>query len=297
MVLPNQLSEENNKALGLGYDPEHDKLHLMVAVNFSKKKKKMRLGVNLSKEEVRAQAPNPLTRRELLSQVSGLYDPLGLAAPVKQKGAILVRRAFQEARVKYSPAEDTWDAPLSEGLREDAICLFEDYAELSRVKFTRALTPPDSCAKPCGITFSDGSERSYGAVLYLRWEMPHTVTLRLVEAKARLTPLDHKGDAVKAEVCGAVYAGRLKKYFQKHCSIRVEKWYHLIDSRTVLGAIQRESYGYQTFFANRIGEIQGSTNVQDWWWIPGPLNIADIISKQARRSWTKTLNGSLVPSF
>ena len=218
MVLPNQLSEENNKALGLGYDPEHDKLHLMVAVN-SKKKKKMRLGVNLSKEEVRAQAPNPLTRRELLSQVSGLYDPLGLAAPVKQKGAILVRRAFQEARVKYSPAEDTWDAPLSEGLREDAICLFEDYAELSRVKFTRALTPPDSCAKPCGITFSDGSERSYGAVLYLRWEMPHTVTLRLVEAKARLTPLDHKGDAVKAEVCGAVYAGRLKKYFQKHCSI------------------------------------------------------------------------------
>ena len=281
MVLPNQLSEENNKALGLGYDPEHDKLHLMVAVNFSKKKKKMRLGVNLSKEEVRAQAPNPLTRRELLSQVSGLYDPLGLAAPVKQKGAILVRRAFQEARVKYSPAEDTWDAPLSEGLREDAICLFEDYAELSRVKFTRALTPPDSCAKPCGITFSDGSERSYGAVLYLRWEMPHTVTLRLVEAKARLTPLDHKGDAVKAEVCGAVYAGRLKKYFQKHCSIRVEKWYHLIDSRTVLGAIQRESYGYQTFFANRIGEIQGSTNVQDWWWIPGPLNIADIISRGA----------------
>lgn len=111
--------------------------------------------------------------------------------------------------------------------------------------------------------------------------MPHNVTVRLVEAKARLTPLDHKGDAVKAEVCGAVYAGRLKKHFQKHCSIRVEKWYHLVDSQTVLGTIQRESYGYQTFFANRIGEIQGSTNVQDWWWIPGALNIADIISRGA----------------
>lgn len=68
MVLPNQLSEENNKALGLGYDPESDKLRLMVAVNFSKKK--MRLGENLLKDEVRAQVPNPLTRRELLSQVS-----------------------------------------------------------------------------------------------------------------------------------------------------------------------------------------------------------------------------------
>ncbi|KAK5862062.1 hypothetical protein PBY51_017494 [Eleginops maclovinus] len=281
MVLPNQLSEENNKALGLGYDPESDKLRMMVAVNFSKKKKKMRLGENLLQDEVRARVPNPLTRRELLSQVSGLYDPLGLVTPVKQKGAILVRRAFQEAKGKYSPSENTWDVPLSEGLREDAVCLFEDYAELGRVSFVRALTPPDPSAEPCGITFSDGSERSYGAVLYLRWKLPQDVTIRLVKSKARLTPLDHKGDAVKAEVCGAVYAARLKKYFQKHCRICVERWYHLVDSQTVLGAIQRESYGYQTFFANRIGEIQGSTNVQDWWWIPGPLNIADIISRGA----------------
>lgn len=281
MVLPNQLSEENNKALGLGYDPEGDKLHLMTAVNFSKRKKKMRLGENLSKDEVRAQVPNPLTRRELLSQVSGLYDPLGLVTPVKQKGAILVRRAFQEAKGKYGSSEDTWDVPLSEGLREDAISLFEDYAKLSQLRFIRALTPTNPCAEPCGITFSDGSECSYGAVLYLRWELPQGVTIRLVESKARLTPLDHRGDAVKAEVCGAVYAARLKKYFQKHCRICVDRWYHLVDSQTVLGAVQRESYGFQTFFANRIGEIQGSTNVQDWWWIPGPLNIADIISRGA----------------
>lgn len=59
------------------------------------------------------------------------------------------------------------------------------------------------------------------------------------------------------------------------------RWYHLVDTQTVLSAIQRESYGYQTFFANRIGEIQGSTNVQDWWWIPGSVNIADIISRGA----------------
>lgn len=39
---------------------------------------------------------NPLTRRALLSQVAGLYDPIGLVMPTKQKGAILVRKAFQE---------------------------------------------------------------------------------------------------------------------------------------------------------------------------------------------------------
>ncbi|KAK7944841.1 hypothetical protein WMY93_000569 [Mugilogobius chulae] len=281
MILPNQLTEDDNKALGLGYTIDDDKLHVMSAVNFSKKKKKMRLGQDLLKEEVRSQTPDPLTRRQLLSQVSGLYDPLGLVTPAKQKGAILVRRAFQEAKVKYCLEEDTWDAALSKELREDAIKLLEEYAVLSQLRFTRSLTPLDPCAQPIGITFSDGSEHAYGAVMYLRWSCSDCVVVRLVESKAKLTPLDHKGDPVKAEMCGAVFAARLKNYFQRHCRIDVEKWFHLVDSQTVLGAIQRESYGYQTFFANRIGEIQSSTNVDDWWWIPGPVNIADIITRGA----------------
>lgn len=135
--------------------------------------------------------------------------------------------------------------------------------------------------EPDAITFSDGSEHAYGATLYLRWASNQRPLVRLVESKAKLTPLDHKGEAVKAELCGAVFAARLKKYFEQHGRIQVEQWYHLVDSQTVLGAIQRESYGFETFFANRIGEIQSSTRLQDWWWIPGPLNIADIITQGA----------------
>lgn len=61
----------------------------------------------------------------------------------------------------------------------------------------------------------------------------------------------------------------------------VKQWYHFVDSQTVLCSVQRESYGFQTFFANRIGEIQISTQLQNWWWIPGSLNIADIITRGA----------------
>ncbi|KAJ8278530.1 hypothetical protein GJAV_G00088610 [Gymnothorax javanicus] len=281
VILPNQLKEEDNKALGLGYSLEDDKLHVMVGINFSKRKRKMRLGQDLQLEQVRAQTPDPLTRRELLSQVSGLYDPIGLTRPVKQKGTILVQRAFHEAKPKCSTIKDTWDLALSGKLREDAISLFEEYAQLSKVKFHRALTLAGAPAEPEAITFSDGSEHAYGAVLYLRWASDQGPMVRLVESKAKLTPLNHKGEAVKAELCGAVFAARLKKYFEQHGRIQVKRWYHFVDSQTVLGAIQRESYGFQTFFANRIGEIQSSTQCQDWWWIPGPLNIADIITRGA----------------
>lgn len=40
-------------------------------------------------------------------------------------------------------------------------------------------------------------------------------------------------------------------------------WSCDVDRETVLGAIQRESYGYQTFFSNRVGEIQKPGAVHD----------------------------------
>jgi hypothetical protein len=237
------------------------------------------VGQNLLGEEVRGKTPNPLTRRQLLSQVASLYDPIGLVTPAKQKGAILVRRAFQEAG--SSATRGTWDKPLSEKLREEAIQLFEEYTSLSQVTFHRSLTPGNSVGKPLGVTFCDESDQSYGAVVYFRWETVQGTEVRLVEPKAKLTQLNQKGEAVKAEICGAVYAVLLRRYIEKHSQMEIEKCLHLLDSQAVLGAINRDSYGYQTFYANRVGEIQKSSSVDDWCWIPGELNIVDIITRGA----------------
>lgn len=129
---------------------------------------------------------------------------------------ILIRRAFQEAKVGSCSARDSWDTALSDGLREDGIKLFEEDEQLGKIKFKRALTTSCSTTKPLAVTFSDRSEHTYGAVMYLRWESDSGQIVRLVESKAKLTPLDHRGDAVKAEICGAVFASRLRKYFELH---------------------------------------------------------------------------------
>lgn len=42
--------------------------------------------------------------------------------------------------------------------------------------------------------------------MYLRWDLGQGTEIRLAESKAKLTPLDHKGDAVESEMCGAVFA-------------------------------------------------------------------------------------------
>lgn len=57
------------------------------------------------------ETPDPLTRRELLTQIaSSFYYLIGRVTPVQQKAVIHVR--------------ETWDKPLSTSLREEAVnCL------------------------------------------------------------------------------------------------------------------------------------------------------------------------------
>lgn len=78
LILPNQMWDEDNKALGIGYDVEDNRFYMMTSINISKRRGKMRTGLNLREDEVREKTPAVLTRRMLLSQVAGLYDPIGL---------------------------------------------------------------------------------------------------------------------------------------------------------------------------------------------------------------------------
>lgn len=90
------MHNEENKALGLGYEAKLDQLRLLTSVNFSKRRGKMRTGLDLKGEEIRDSTLNPLTRRILLSQIAGFYDPIGLASPTKQRGVILSKSLFKK---------------------------------------------------------------------------------------------------------------------------------------------------------------------------------------------------------
>lgn len=60
-ILPNQMREEDNKALGVGYLVEEDKLYVMTSINLSRRRKKMRVGQDLLVEEVREKSPTKLS--------------------------------------------------------------------------------------------------------------------------------------------------------------------------------------------------------------------------------------------
>ena len=83
---------------------------------------------------------------------------------------------------------------------------------------------------------------------------------------------------------GAVLNKRLKVFVEKECRYRFQRIYHIVDSQIVHAMTQKHSYGFNTFAATRIGEIQEGTNQTDWYWIESKHNIADCITRGKKPS-------------
>lgn len=134
MIQPNQLTADDNKAPGLGYTIESDKLYVMVAVNFSEKKKKCPL-VKTCKEKTSDNKPLIHSKEDsckAMSQVCLVHLVLWVLLKTESAWS----KGFQEASVMFHTA-DTWDDPLSREFREDAITLIKEYADLSQLRFIR----------------------------------------------------------------------------------------------------------------------------------------------------------------
>ena len=122
-----------------------------------------------------------LTKRGLLSMLSSIYDPLGLASPF----ILGARRIIQDlCRGKLA-----WDEKISTSYGEQWTRWTDRLAEMEAVKIPRCILPP-SPVKQQLHHFSNASEKAYGVVSYLRSQDRDGRTYSYIfMAKSRLAPL------------------------------------------------------------------------------------------------------------
>ena len=114
------------------------------------------------------------------------------------------------------------------------------------------------------MIFSDGSTAAYGACAYIRWELPVGVfSSRLLMAKSKLAPLKQLSTP-RIELCGALIAARMRETVVKEMGYNFESVIHIVDS-AIHAQIQKESFGFGTFTATKIAEIQSKTDPEEWW--------------------------------
>ena len=126
-----------------------------------------------------------LTKRSILSNISKLYDPLGLASAVTIKAKV----ALQEI---WKSKQFDWDDLLPKKTGDTWKGLFEEIENLKEVEFPRCLQPEIVVGSPELHVFSDASQTAYGAVAYLVWLTPEDPRVSLVSKQEWLpyvTPL------------------------------------------------------------------------------------------------------------
>ena len=89
------MSLYGGSVLGLPWDTNQDVIKLFMKVNLSAKKQGVRTGESLHPEDEDEINHAVLTRRVLMSQVHGIFDPLGLLSPITVKFKLVLQNLVQ----------------------------------------------------------------------------------------------------------------------------------------------------------------------------------------------------------
>ena len=260
-----QVLEE--KVLGMYWEPVADEFKFKFSIILSGKKVDDVAGCdNIENHE--------LSRKKILSQTARIFDPYGLLAPFTFSGKILMRKTCEKDGAAY-----LWDATLEAEIFQEWINFFKRLLQAQELRFKRCIKPKLALGNPILILFSDGSDLGYGCCAYTRWELSGGgFSTSLIAAKNRIAP-KKKISTPRLELCGAVMAVRLRRKITQGMHLNFERVIHVTDSTIVRWQIQKESHGFKSFTATRIGEIQSFSDPNEWWWVVGDLNPADLTTR------------------
>ncbi|UYV68404.1 hypothetical protein LAZ67_5004221 [Cordylochernes scorpioides] len=124
--------------------------------------------------------------------------------------------------------------------------------------------------------FCDASKSAYAAVSYMRSEVQGGVHLSLLWSKSRLAPTK-RVTIPRLELLACVLGARLVKSISTALtnSCPVTLW---TDSSTVLAWLKRKNE-WNVFVRNRVQEIRDTVNNENWKFVYGKFNPADLPSR------------------
>ena len=269
------------RMLGVVWNPKEDAFKFKLRINLSEMKKKIRMGPDLSKEDLKKNPPTIVTRRQYYSQVQSLFDPVGFLSPVLLRAKILLRKTWEDNCAKLG-----WDEPLPAGLVEEIVKFFIELFDLESISFPRSLWPKQEevVGHPELVVFSDGSITAFGSVAYIRWKLSTGKWWStIVISKSKIAPKS-RITVPRLELNGAVLGKRIKEFVLSDLDLEFARVHHLVDSSTVLGYLHKADAKLKPYEGVRVSEIQTAGKftegrLHDWSWVESHNNPADWATK------------------
>ena len=232
---------------------------------------------------------NP-SKRQVLSIISSMFDPLGFLGPTTILAKLLMQQLWVANNNKLS-----WDDCLPSDLLQSWNDFSSQLSTLNNLSIPRLALQFGSNIIYELHGFCDATERAYGAVIYLKSIQHDTTSVRLLCSKTRVAPLKStKRSIAQLELCAAVLLAELyEKVSQALTNIIELKIVRLwCDNTTTLYWIHSNPNRWIVFVANRTRKIQGLSSNAIWDYVTSENNAADILSRgmlpnllQSENSW------------
>lgn len=212
-----------------------------------------------------------ITKRKILSEVSQLFDPLGILSPTIVKAKMLLQELWSSSA--------GWDDSLSSEIEKKWIAIRSDLFNCEKIKFNRWIGIPGTY-KSCTLHgFADASQKAYAAVVYCRTEnLDGSVIVNLVASKTKVAPLQSI-TLPRLELCAAHLLVKLLKTVRQSMEIETITMFGYTDSEITLAWIKGDLQKWKTFVANRVAEIHRTLEPERWHHVRSKLNPADCASR------------------
>lgn len=239
---------ENNKTLGMRWNGEGD--HFFFSIG--------------------NQSSSKVTKRIVLSEISQIFDPLGLLSCCVILVKIFLRDLWLEKL--------DWDDALSQQLYTRYLQIRNDLRFLNNLKIDRKVICKNAKLVELHV-FSDASSYALGSCVYIRTIDNHgNIFVKLLCAKSKVAPLKIQ-TVPRLELMAAVLAARLCEKVRQSMEIEFNSITFWTDSTIVLGWINTSPHLLQVFVANRVNSIQELTNIENWRHVRTQDNPADCVSR------------------
>lgn len=208
------------------------------------------------------------TKRQLLSVIARIFDPVGFISP----STIILKILLQE----IWRANLEWDDELPKEILEKWLKFKSEIPYLANIKIPRYLHTHNLTI--CEIHgFCDASSKAFAAVIYLRI-VSTTTTISLLTSKTRVAPVKTV-TLPRLELCGALLLAELTETVQRALKLPFSNIYLWCDSTITLSWIKQPPVKGNQFVQHRVSKIHQLTSKSSWNHIPGKSNPVDCATR------------------
>lgn len=243
--------DEVRKSLGVHWAPFDDTFRFKVQISESDK----------------------ITKRQILSEVAKIFDPLGWLSPIIIRAKMLIQELWAEKL--------DWDQPVPQGIWKKWLIFRTELKAVEEIMLSRWIQHDPERHRIELHGFCDASERAIGAVVYAKTIEASTgaAQVTLLVAKSKVAPTKGKVTLPRLELCAAVLLAKLLRRTVFALDIPQIPIYAWSDSTITVAWLKGNPNRWKTFVANRVTEVTEAVPAECWRHVRTEDNPADVISR------------------